>query len=60
MSIGTLVEQVKDHLGLERLRLALPDGVRQENEVTTLAVCVGAGSSVLKGVTAQVYLTGQD
>ena len=49
---------MKGHLGLERLRLALPDGVIQESKVTTLAVCVGAGSSVLKGVTAQVYLTG--
>lgn len=40
------------------MRLALPGGMKNESLVSTLAVCVGSGSSLLKGVKADVYLTG--
>ena len=58
MSIHSLVSRVKTHLGLGYVRLALGDGRSVEDEVTTLAVCAGSGAAVLKGVPAQVFLTG--
>ncbi|XP_067833018.1 NIF3-like protein 1 [Heptranchias perlo] len=58
-SIRTLVERVKDHLGLPHLRLALGAGSTLDSMVTTAAVCAGSGASVVRDVKADLYLTGE-
>ena len=58
VSLQTLIQRVKSHLGLHHIRLALPDGVTEESVVTSVAVCVGSGASVLRGVKADVFITG--
>ena len=58
-SLNGLVSQIKSHLGLTHIRLAKPHGWDSETLVSSVAVCVGSGSSVLKGVRADVYLTGK-
>lgn len=58
--VSTVVSRIKAHLGLQHARLALPDGWEMEERlVDTVAVCAGSGSSVLRGVRADLYVTGE-
>ncbi|KPP77453.1 NIF3-like protein 1-like [Scleropages formosus] len=59
ISIETAVNRMKAHLGLKHLRLALGAQKTLESTVTTVAVCAGSGGSVLQGVTADLYITGE-
>ncbi|CAN2390451.1 May function as a transcriptional corepressor through its interaction with COPS2 [Pristimantis euphronides] len=59
MSIGAAVERIKSHVGLGHLRLALGRGRTLESPVAVMAVCAGSGSSILSGVSADLYLTGE-
>ncbi|XP_012244349.1 NIF3-like protein 1 isoform X3 [Bombus impatiens] len=57
ISIEEAVQLVKEHTGLKYVRLArthLKDG-----SIKTVALCAGAGVSVLKDVSADLYLTGE-
>nr|CAB3264327.1 putative GTP cyclohydrolase 1 type 2 NIF3L1 [Phallusia mammillata] len=55
-TISSLIENIKSYLGISHVRLALAEG---SSIVKTVALCAGAGSSVLKGVKADLYLTGE-
>lgn len=58
--VATLVKQIKDHLKLDSIRFA--SAVRpssQDDLVKTIAICAGSGGSVLKGIKADMYLTGE-
>lgn len=55
-AIEVVVERIKDHLGLSCVDLARPLVPRQ---VRTIAICAGSGGSVLAGVNADVYFTGE-
>lgn len=59
-SLETLVTQIKAHLSLGSIRLARPSSWEEGKEVASLAVCVGSGASLLRGVRADVYLTGKE
>ncbi|XP_053326537.1 NIF3-like protein 1 [Spea bombifrons] len=59
VSIATALERIKAHLDLRHLRLALGRGKTLESSVSTVAVCAGSGSSILSGVPADLYLTGE-
>ncbi|XP_030065077.1 NIF3-like protein 1 [Microcaecilia unicolor] len=59
ISVATAVEKVKRHLGLSHLRLALGTEKTLESPVQTAAVCAGSGASVLRGIKADLYLTGE-
>lgn len=56
ITVGTLLRRVKAHLKLSHLRFA---GASRSRRVKTVALCAGAGASVLLGVKADVYLTGE-
>ncbi|CAD6577042.1 MAG: hypothetical protein TREMPRED_001847 [Tremellales sp. Tagirdzhanova-0007] len=51
-----IVEVVKEHLSLKHVQLATP---REDPEINSIAVCAGSGASVLKGVQADLLLTGE-
>jgi dinuclear metal center YbgI/SA1388 family protein len=52
-----VIELVKSHLLLDTVRFA---GARKNsNLVKSIAICAGSGSSVLKGVRSDMYLTGE-
>jgi dinuclear metal center YbgI/SA1388 family protein len=54
---ATLIRRLKEHLGLKYVRVARPrPGTRT---VRRIALCAGAGASVLMGTPADVYLTGE-
>jgi len=56
LAIEEVVQKVKTHLGLPYLRLATAPAVEK---VQSIASCAGSGSSVLRGVRADVFLTGE-
>uniref|UniRef100_A0ABM5EPJ1 NIF3-like protein 1 n=1 Tax=Pogona vitticeps TaxID=103695 RepID=A0ABM5EPJ1_9SAUR len=59
ISISVLVEQVKSHLRLPHVRLALGAGKSLESQVKVVALCAGSGSTVLRGTESDLYLTGE-
>jgi len=57
-TMSTLQERAKKHLGLTQIQVAL----RTDNpnpDVQSVAICAGSGGSVLSGVDADVYFTGE-
>lgn len=59
VTLTTAIQKMKSHLGLSHLRLALGSGQTLESSVCTAAVCAGSGASVLSGVKADLYITGE-
>ncbi|KAL7373135.1 hypothetical protein ABVT39_028144 [Epinephelus coioides] len=59
VTVATAIQKMKTHLGLSHLRLALGWGQTLESSVHTVAVCAGSGASVLNGVKADLYVTGE-
>lgn len=59
VTVATAVEKMKSHLGLSHLRLALGWGHTLDSHVSSVAVCAGSGASVLNGVKADLYITGE-
>lgn len=47
------------HVGIPSLRLALPHGWSLDSPINRIAICVGSGASVLNGVSADLYFTGE-
>ncbi|XP_063882738.1 NIF3-like protein 1 [Scylla paramamosain] len=59
ITVQQAVSQVKTHLGLPHLRLALAHGSTLDTQVKSVAVCAGSGVSVLRGASADLWLTGE-
>uniref|UniRef100_A0A3P9JDY9 NIF3-like protein 1 n=1 Tax=Oryzias latipes TaxID=8090 RepID=A0A3P9JDY9_ORYLA len=59
VTVAEAVQRMKSHLGLSHLRLALGWGQTLESSVRTVAACAGSGASVLNGVKADLYITGE-
>lgn len=59
ITVATAIQKMKSHLGLSHLRLALGSGQTLESTVGSVAVCAGSGASVLSGVKADLYITGE-
>nr|CAD7430124.1 unnamed protein product [Timema monikensis] len=59
ISILEAVDRVKKHISIPYVRLALASNKDQDSLITTVALCPGSGTSVLKGVKADLWLTGE-
>eukprot|EP00123_Amoebidium_parasiticum_P013845 comp22182_c0_seq1/m.32585 comp22182_c0_seq1/g.32585 ORF comp22182_c0_seq1/g.32585 comp22182_c0_seq1/m.32585 type:complete len:388 (-) comp22182_c0_seq1:76-1239(-) len=57
ISVEEFVRRVKKHLNLPNVRLAMPS--KADVKIQTVGICAGSGSSVLRGVRADAYLTGE-
>lgn len=57
--LDVLTDRIKGHLGLERVRVAAAAAHREGEPVRSVAMCPGAGGSVLKGAPAELLLTGE-
>lgn len=57
-TLSSLQERVKKHLGLAQLQVA-SRADSPDNEVQSVAICAGSGGSMLVGVNADVYFTGE-
>jgi dinuclear metal center YbgI/SA1388 family protein len=59
VKLRTVVDRVKRWLKLDHVRVAVGDGRSLQSAVASVALCPGAGGSVLKGQPADLYLTGE-
>ncbi len=57
VTLSTVVRRVKEHLGLTHLRVA--ESREGAKKISTVALCAGAGGSVLAGAAADLWLTGE-
>ncbi len=57
ISLSTVVKRIKQHLTLDHIRVARPDGGGATIE--TVAVCAGAGASVVLGQNVDLIVTGE-
>ncbi|CUA67510.1 Protein NIF3 homolog [Schizosaccharomyces pombe 972h-] [Rhizoctonia solani] len=58
-SLETLCERVKAYCGLKHLQVGVPTESQSGRLIRTIAICAGSGGSLLKGVSADAYLTGE-
>ncbi len=58
-TLTTIVGRVKKHLGLAKVRVARAPEHRASTKLSSIALCAGAGGSVICGVEADVYWTGE-
>ncbi len=59
VSARTVVSRYKRHLSLTKVRAAFPKGQNSSKRIRRVAVCAGAGSSVLSKSRADMYVTGE-
>lgn len=59
VSLESLCERVKVYCGLKHLQVGVPAGPDSKRLIRTVAICAGSGGSLLKGVQAHAYLTGE-
>ncbi|KAL0122567.1 hypothetical protein PUN28_007339 [Cardiocondyla obscurior] len=57
ISIDEAVNLVKQRTNLKHVRLARARGT--DGYINTVALCAGSGASILKGISADLYLTGE-
>ncbi|KAJ3064398.1 hypothetical protein HK102_008215, partial [Quaeritorhiza haematococci] len=56
--LSTMIDRIKKHLQLQHVRVAR--GSRTLDDlISNVAICAGSGASVLQGVPADLYLTGE-
>ncbi len=58
-SLDDCVGKIKEHLGLAHVRVAAAFPHRTGSKVRTVALCAGAGATVIAGEPADLYLTGE-
>lgn len=58
ITIRSAAEKLKRHAGISHVNIALGNDRSLDSAVETVAVCAGSGSSILSGVTADLYITG--
>ncbi|CAH2012360.1 unnamed protein product [Acanthoscelides obtectus] len=60
VTLKKAIEDVKQHIGLSHVRIGVGrDKCPDTDLISTVAVCAGSGGSVLAGVKADLYLTGE-
>ncbi|RVE50118.1 hypothetical protein evm_005324 [Chilo suppressalis] len=57
--LSDVVSNVKQLTGLGHVRIAIGKNGTMQDVISKIALCAGSGGSVLKGVAADVYLTGE-
>lgn len=58
VSLRLAIEMVKKHTGLQNVHVSIGANSSLDSPLKTVALCAGSGSSVLKPVDADLYLTG--
>lgn len=53
-----IINLLKKHTGLSHLQLGLARGATLSTEIKSVALCAGSGASLLRGIKADLYLTG--
>ncbi|KAI0800827.1 NGG1p interacting factor 3 [Fomes fomentarius] len=59
VDLQLLTFKIRDELELKQVQVAYAKSERERTIVSTIAICAGSGGSVLLGVDADVYFTGE-
>ncbi len=59
LALHDIVDRIKRHLGLDSLRVAAAQAHEEGAKIRRIALCAGAGTQVVSGADAQLYLTGE-
>ncbi|KAF5278464.1 hypothetical protein FQA39_LY05953 [Lamprigera yunnana] len=59
VGLKDVIKKLKAHIQIPHLRLAVAKGKNEDDVINSVAVCAGSGSSVLKGIDVDLYLTGE-
>jgi dinuclear metal center YbgI/SA1388 family protein len=59
--LSVMIERIKKHLGLNHVRVAVGSNTKsiEEIQIRTIALCAGAGETVIGKARADLYLTGE-
>lgn len=58
ITLADAIELVKKHTGIKTVQVAIGVNNTLNSVINSFAVCPGAGSSVLKGIKADLYISG--
>lgn len=59
ITLADAIERVKKHTGIKTVQVAIGVNKTFDSVVNSFAVCPGSGSSVLKGVAVDLYISGR-
>lgn len=59
ITLQEAIERVKKHTGIKTVQVAIGANSSLTSKIGSFAVCPGSGSSVLKGVEADLYISGE-
>lgn len=59
ITLTDAIERVKRHTGIKHVHVSIGINSSLTTNIKSYAVCAGAGNSVLKGVVADLYITGK-
>lgn len=59
ITLADSIERVKKHTGIKTVQVAIGVNSSLNSEIKSFAVCPGSGGSVLKGVSADLYISGK-
>lgn len=57
--LSSVIDKFKEHIRIPHLNVAIGASQSLATNIHTVAFCAGSGSSVLRGVSADVYITGE-
>lgn len=60
ITLADSIERVKKHTGIKTVQVAIGADKTLDSVVNSFAVCPGSGSSVLKGVPVDLYISGDN
>lgn len=58
VTLDRIIETIKTESKLKNVQISIGCNQNANSEMKTIALCAGSGASVLKGVTADLYVTG--
>lgn len=57
-ALQSIIETIKTESKLQTVQIAIGSNQNMNSEINRIALCAGSGASVLKGVAADLYVTG--
>lgn len=60
ITLEDAIQNVKKHTGIKTVQVAIGVNSSLKSKIQSYAVCPGSGSSVLKGIKVDLYITGKN
>lgn len=57
-ALQSVIETIKTESKLKNVQIAIGSNQNLNSDINRIALCAGSGASVLKGVSADLYVTG--